>query len=127
MSEKIFNLFFELERRGGLFSFVVENEDVKKWIALCYDPEKEFDWFIDRVNYNLTKFKIEGAIVLALEYMPEHFVIKPFLKAHQTEIMGMIISEYNKRMYDFYNKCQTMNLTHQEESEQDHHDHCLSL
>ena len=103
-------MFFELEPTGLLFNYVVENEDIMKWKALNYDPEKEYYWFIERVNYNLNKFKIEGAVVLAIEYMPEHYVIKPFLKTHQTEILGIIVSEYNEKAYNFYNKCQSMLL-----------------
>ncbi len=110
MPEKLFNMLFELERRSRLFEFIVENEENRKWKELNYSPEREYHWFIEKVNSNLKKFKIEGSVVLAIEYMPEYFVIKPFLREHQTEILYMIISEYKERAYEFYDKCKSLGL-----------------
>jgi len=100
LTERVIDLEIDWDQKGRLFSYIVESEENKKWAALSYNPEKEYYWFVDRVRNNFEKFKIEAAVVLAIEYMPEYYVIKPFLKEHRTEIVGIIASEYTETIYN---------------------------
>ncbi len=60
-------------------------------------PLGEYSWFIAQIRKNQEEglFLID-AINNALEEMPNHFVIKPFLLAHKAEVENMCITEYNE-------------------------------
>ena len=61
-------------------------------------PLWEYSWFVDSVR-NLHKYShgdTDDIIDQALSEMPNDFVIKPFLKAHQAEVKGMLLTEYNE-------------------------------
>ena len=39
---------------------------------------------------------LESIIDRAIRNMPDSFVVKPFLKAHQAEVKGMLLTEYDE-------------------------------
>lgn len=59
---------------------------------------KEYSWLVEQIRTNKSKNKLEleEAVNNALTNMPNEFVIKPFLMAHQAEVKGMLLTEYNE-------------------------------
>ena len=59
-------------------------------------PLGEYAWLVNRVQEVLKKEKLESKLDRAITEMPDHFVIKPFLMAHRSEVKGMLLTEYNE-------------------------------
>lgn len=59
---------------------------------------KEYSWLVEQIRINKSKVNsdLEEAVNNALTDMPNEFVIKPFLMAHQAEVKGMLLTEYNE-------------------------------
>lgn len=61
------------------------------------EPLKEYAWLVDTVRkYQKEKNDLESAIDATIEGMPEDYVIKPFIVAHQAEVKKMFITEYDQ-------------------------------
>lgn len=61
------------------------------------EPLKEYAWLVDTVRkYQKEKNDLESAIDATIEDMPEDYVIKPFIVAHQAEVKKMFITEYDQ-------------------------------
>lgn len=47
---------------------------------------------------------LEDSIGIAIDEMPDHFCIKPYLEAHRSEVKAMLLTEYNeaRQMELFY-------------------------
>lgn len=61
------------------------------------EPLKEYAWLVDTVRkYQKEKNALESAIDATIEGMPEDYVIKPFIVAHQAEVKKMFITEYDQ-------------------------------
>lgn len=58
-------------------------------------PLDEYAWFVDKVRNGKTNV-FEEAIDMALNEMPDDFVIKPFLMANRAEVKHMCITEYDE-------------------------------
>ena len=63
-------------------------------LAAC-GPLMEYSWIIHRImSYN--KGNLAEAITGAINDMPGEFVLKPFLTAHKSEVLDMLLTEYNE-------------------------------
>ena len=61
------------------------------------EPLKEYAWLVDTVRkYQKEKNDLESSIDATIEGMPEDYVIKPFIVAHQAEVKKMFITEYDQ-------------------------------
>ena len=60
-------------------------------------PLREYAWFIDRVR-TLQKDKndLEAAVYTAIDQMPDDYMIKPFLLDNRSEVMKMVLTEYDQ-------------------------------
>ena len=56
----------------------------------------EYAWFIEEIRKNRKEHDTEVSVKLAIEAMPDDFVIKGFLKGHMKEVEGMLDTEYNE-------------------------------
>ena len=62
-------------------------------------PLAEYSWLVAEVRKNNKTKDEEGvssAIDLAINAMPNVYVIKPFLETHRAEVKGMLMEEYNE-------------------------------
>ena len=58
-------------------------------------PLMEYSWIIHRImSYN--KGNLAEAITGAINDMPQEFALKPFLTAHKSEVLDMLLTEYNE-------------------------------
>ncbi len=60
-------------------------------------PLREYAWFIDRVR-TLQKDKddLGASVYTAIDQMPEDYMIKPFLLDNRSEVMKMVLTEYDQ-------------------------------
>ena len=60
-------------------------------------PLREYAWFIDRVR-TLQKDKndLGAAVYTAIDQMPDDYMIKPFLLDNRSEVMKMVLTEYDQ-------------------------------
>lgn len=66
------------------------------WLVDACRPLYEYSWLIDRVRKNIKVYKIENALSLAIDEVPEDFVLKPFLRMNKSEVSSMLLTEYNE-------------------------------
>ena len=57
---------------------------------------KEYAWLVGRVRNYGTSMELEKAVNLAINEMPTDFELKSFLVAHRSEVLGMLLTEYNE-------------------------------
>ncbi len=75
----------------------------KKLLSAC-KPLQEYAWFVAQVRKNLAspaengaaKLSIGEAIDLALDVIPQDFVIREFLLSNKAEVKDMCLTEYNE-------------------------------
>ncbi len=67
----------------------------EKLLSSCR-PLMEYSWLISRIRTNRRTMEIEDAVDLALDEMPEDFVIRDFLIGNRAEVRDMCITEYNE-------------------------------
>ena len=61
------------------------------------EPLQEYAWLVDTVRRNQgEKMDLDSAVDLALENMPEDFLIKSFLIENRAEVKNMFLTEYNE-------------------------------
>lgn len=61
------------------------------------EPLKEYAWLVDRTRfYQDTHVGLEEAVSLAIDEMPDEFLLKGFLMAHRAEVKGMFLTEYDE-------------------------------
>ncbi|WP_026496457.1 hypothetical protein [Butyrivibrio sp. WCD3002] len=58
-------------------------------------PLYEYAWLVSKVKDNTKRFTMEPAVELAIEFMPEDFLIKPFMKKNMKIVLGMMLKEYD--------------------------------
>ncbi len=58
--------------------------------------EKEYAWLVDAIRKGKDSGSLDAVLDRVFSQMPEDFVIKPFLKSHQAEVKGMLLTEYNE-------------------------------
>ncbi|MCR5796738.1 MAG: hypothetical protein K6G63_02330 [Eubacterium sp.] len=59
-------------------------------------PLAEYAWFVSEIRDYRKSFGIETSVRLAIEAMPDDFVIKIFLVGHMKEVEGMLDREYKE-------------------------------
>ncbi|MCR5118681.1 MAG: hypothetical protein K6B44_03560 [Lachnospiraceae bacterium] len=57
----------------------------------------EYSWFVEEVRRNRETMDIEPAIDYAIKDMPEDYVIRPYMIAHQAEVKNMLFTEYDEK------------------------------
>ena len=63
----------------------------------CIHLKKEYAWLVVEVrNHQNHKMDLGAAVDVALDEMPEGFVIKPFLSENIAEVKNMFLTEYNE-------------------------------
>ena len=60
-------------------------------------PLSEYSWFVEEVRRNRETMDIEPAIDCAIKDMPEDYVIRPYMIAHQAEVKNMLFTEYDEK------------------------------
>lgn len=60
------------------------------------EPLAEYAWFIEEIRKNQKDHDIGNSVRMAIEYMPDNYVIKGFLMGHMKEVEGMLDTEYNE-------------------------------
>ena len=60
-------------------------------------PLSEYSWFVEEVRRNRETMDIEPAIDYAIKDMPEDYVIRPYMIAHQAEVKNMLFTEYEEK------------------------------
>ena len=69
-----------------------------KLLRAC-KPLEEYSWLVAEIqknNVSKDEAGFSSAIDYAISIMPDDYVIKLFLKAHQAEVKGMLLTEYNE-------------------------------
>ena len=59
-------------------------------------PLSEYSWFVAEIRNNHKNHSIEASVKMAIESMPEDYLIKRFLICHHKEVEGMLDREYNE-------------------------------
>ena len=60
-------------------------------------PLREYAWFIDRVRMlQEDKDDLGASVYTAIDQMPEDNMIKPFLLDNRSEVMKMVLTEYDQ-------------------------------
>ncbi len=59
-------------------------------------PLAEYAWFIGEIRNYLKSQNMFKSVKMAIEAMPENFVLKGFLRGHLMEVEGMLDREYNE-------------------------------
>ena len=69
------------------------------------EPLREYAWLVDQVRMNQERMDLNQAVDLAIMEMPNDFEILPFLRTHQAEVRGMLLTEYDeKRAMELFRK-----------------------
>ena len=68
----------------------------KNLMEVC-KPLNEYAWLVDKIrHYQNTIKNLEVSIDMAINEMPDDFVIKKFLLLNKAEVKGMFLTEYNQ-------------------------------
>ena len=59
-------------------------------------PLSEYSWFVAEIRNKHKNHSIEASVKMAIESMPEDYLIKRFLIGHHKEVEGMLDREYNE-------------------------------
>ncbi len=59
-------------------------------------PLYEYSYFVGQIRENRKLMSIDNAVDMAIDRLPDDFVIRPFLLTHRAEVNGMLLSEYNE-------------------------------
>ena len=65
-------------------------------------PLKEYAWFVEQIRKNKALIPVDdanrltNAVNLAIRQMPDSFSIKQFILIHQSEVLGMLLTEYDE-------------------------------
>ena len=60
-------------------------------------PLNEYAWLVDRIrHYQKTTKNLEASIDIAINEMPDDFVIKKFLLSNKAEVKGMFLTEWDQ-------------------------------
>jgi hypothetical protein len=59
-------------------------------------PLNEYTWLVDRIRDYGSQMPLESAVDLALQEMPETYLIKPWLEANREGVKRMLLTEYDE-------------------------------
>ena len=69
----------------------------KELMEAC-EPLKEYSWFVEEIRKNMDEEdEIGTAVDMALDSMPEEFVIRQFLLDNRAEVKDVLLTEYNEQ------------------------------
>ena len=57
---------------------------------------REYSWLMDRIRVNRAAMEFGDAVDRAINEVPESYILRPFLIAHQAEVKGMLLTEYDE-------------------------------
>ena len=63
-------------------------------------PLEEYCWFIDRVNELKPRMGLDKAVSVAIDEMPDDFIIAPLIKPEKAKVFKMLRTEYDKKAHD---------------------------
>ena len=72
------------------------NKGYNRELMSACKPLSEYAWFIEKIREYSGDYETEEAVDLAIDEMPEGFLIKGFLVGHRAEVKDMCITEYNE-------------------------------
>ena len=73
------------------------NYGKNKALMEACEPLKEYAWLVDAIRrYEKIYHDIEAAVDVALDEMPDDFLIKKFLLKNKAEVKGMFLTEYDQ-------------------------------
>ena len=72
------------------------NYDRNRELLRACQPLGEYSWFVREVRSNLKIHTLEDAVDMAIQKMPDTYMLKPFLVAQKMEVCGMLDTEYNE-------------------------------
>ena len=67
----------------------------KELLDAC-KPLSEYAWFIEKIRELRKNYEIEIAVSMAIDNMPDVFLLKSFLMIHRAEVNEMLLTEYNE-------------------------------
>ena len=67
----------------------------KEIMAECR-PLMEYSWLVDQIRRNADSRGLTQAMNDAINSMPRDFILRPFLIEHRSEVMDMLLTEYNE-------------------------------
>ncbi len=59
-------------------------------------PLYEYSWLIEKIRQNHKLLSIENALSLAIDEVPNDFILKSFLMMNKSEVSTMLLTEYNE-------------------------------
>ena len=66
-----------------------------KMVSGCKALE-EYVWLVDRIRDYQKEYEVSDAVDLALNDMPDDFVIRVYLEANRVEVKKMLLTEYDE-------------------------------
>ena len=72
------------------------NKDYNKNLMAACKPLSEYAWFIDKIRSLSDDHEIEEAVDIAIEKMPDDYLLKLFLIGNKAEVKDMCITEYDE-------------------------------
>ncbi|WP_026670936.1 hypothetical protein [Butyrivibrio sp. AE3006] len=87
-------MFKRLDSEGRINQNEQELMEISSLMESCR-PVYEYAWLVAKVKDNTKKFTKEAAVELAVEFMPDDFVIKPFMKKNTQAVYEMMVKEYD--------------------------------
>ena len=91
-------MFERLDSEGKISQNEQELMEISSLMESCR-PIYEYTWLVAKVKDNTKKFTKEAAVELAVEFMPDDFVIKPFMKKNTKTVYEMMVKEYENAKY----------------------------
>lgn len=62
---------------------------------------EDYACFVSLVRDYSTQYDLETAIRKAIEYCIQHEILADFLREHRSEVLGMILRDFDKRKYEY--------------------------
>ena len=72
------------------------NKDYNKKLMTACKPLSEYAWFIDKIRSLSEDHEIEEAVDIAINDMPDDYLLKSFLVGNKAEVKDMCITEYDE-------------------------------
>ena len=102
-SELLLSQMFENGTQGDVeVKVTVYNINRGSSLTLKEDckPLEEYCWFIDRVNELKPRMGLDKAVSVAIDEMPDDFIIAPLIKPEKAKVFKMLRTEYDKKAHD---------------------------
>ena len=92
---------FPVEKRGEAdiavrVRMININKGKSPSLVTACQPLNEYTWLVDAIRQNERTLEPGAAIDAALDAMPRHFMLRPWLEANRVEVKKMLLTEYNE-------------------------------